>query len=130
MILTIAVPVAHVADANHLAMALGLSVADEQTYGDPSWEDTAGNLYSAASLGVSVGFINLATSPMHRPLWDTEGVIDLVAAGRAQALVVLWMFGNSTDAPQANPNDITAILDMKGLDALAAMGLTRMTQEL
>jgi hypothetical protein len=129
MILTIPVPAAHVADANHYAMAVGLSTADQMTYGTPSWQDAAGNLYSAASLGVSVGFVNLATSPLHSPAWDTEGVVDLVAAGRAQALIVLWMFGNSTDAPQANPNETTAILDMKGLDALAAMGLTRVAQE-
>jgi hypothetical protein len=129
MILTIAVPEAHVADANHLAMTLGFSTADERTYGDPSWQDTAGNLYSAASLGASDGVVSAATSTLQRPAWDAERYISMAAANRAQDLVVLWVAGGDTDAPQANPNDITAILDMNGLDALAAMGLTRVAQD-
>ena len=130
MILTIAVPAAHVADANDLAMALGFSTADEQTYGNPSWQDTAGNLYSAASLGASDGFVTTATSTMQRPEWDTEQYISMAAANRAQDLVVVWAADGDTDAPQANPNAITAIGGMNGLDALAAMGLTRMPQEI
>jgi hypothetical protein len=130
MILTIAVPSAHVADTNDLAMTLGFSTADEQTYGEPSWQDAAGNLYSAASLVVSEGFVVTATSTLQRPAWDTENYISMAAANRAQALVVLWVADDDTDAPQANPNAITAIGGMKGLDALATMGLTRVAQEI
>ena len=129
MILTIAVPAAHVADANNYAMALGYSTADELTYGAPSWQDAAGNLYSSASLVVSDGFVTAATSTLQRPAWDAEQYISMAAANRAQALIVLWMFGSSTDTPQVNPNAIAAIGGMKGLDALAAMGLTRVPQD-
>jgi hypothetical protein len=128
MIITIAVPAAHVADANDLAMALGFSTADELTYGDPSWQDAAGNLYSAASLVGSDRFVQAATSTLQRPAWDAEQYISMAAANRAQDLVVLWAVDGSTDAPQANPNAITAIAGMNGLDALAGMGLTRMAQ--
>ena len=129
MIITIAVPAAHVADANNYAMALGYSTADEQTYAEPSWQDASGNLYSAASLVTSNGFVSTATSTLQRPAWDTEQYISMAAANRAQALVVVWLAGGDTDAPQANPNDITAFKGMNGLDALAAMGLTRVAQD-
>jgi hypothetical protein len=67
---------------------------------------------------------------LQRPAWDTENYISMAAANRAQALVVLWVADDDTDAPQANPNAITAIGGMKGLDALATMGLTRVAQEI
>jgi hypothetical protein len=124
MIVTIAVPAAHVADANDLAMALGFSTADQMTYGDPSWQDAAGNLYSAASLVGSDRFVQAATSTLQRPAWDAEQYISMAAANRAQDLVVLRLADGGTDAPQATPNAITAIGGMKGRDALAAMGLT------
>jgi hypothetical protein len=130
MITTIAVPAAHVADSNELAMALGFSTADEQTYGNPSWQDTAGNLYSAASLVASDGFVTAATSTLQRPEWDAEQYISMAAANRAQALVALWVADGDTDAPQASPDAITAIGGMVGLDALAAMGLTRVAQDI
>jgi hypothetical protein len=128
MIITIAVPAAHVADANDLAMALGFSTADEQTYAEPEWQDAAGNLYSAASLAGSDRFVQAATSTLQRPAWDAGQYISMAAANRAQDLVALWAVDGETTAPQANPNAITAIAGMSGLDALAAMGLTRMAQ--
>ena len=128
MILTIAVPAAHVADANNYAMALGFSTADERTYGEPSWQDAAGNLYASASLVVSDGFVTTATSTLQRPVWDAEQYISMAAANRAQALIFLWLADGSTDAPQATPNAITVFKGMKGLDALAAMGLTRVEE--
>ena len=130
MILTIAVPAEHVADANNLAMALGFSTADGLTYDNPSWQDIAGNLYYAASFGVKPTFLNTATSTLQRPAWDTNLVVDMVAVGRAQALVAVWTYGDSATAPQADPNVITAILGMDGLDALAAMNLTPAPQDI
>jgi hypothetical protein len=129
MILTISVPAAHVADANHFAMAIGYSAGDGQTYGTPAWQDTAGNLYSAASLTVSGGFVQEATTALQRPAWDIDKAVDLAAAGRAQALVGLWLDGSDTTAPQASANSITAIGGMSGLGALAAMGLAKVPQE-
>ena len=130
MILTIAVPAAHVADANNLAMVLGFSPADKFTYGNPLWQDLAENLYSAASLVTSDSFVLTAASTLRRPAWDTEQHISMAAANRAQALVIVWVADGDADAPQANPNAITAIGGTNGLDALAAMGLTRVAQEI
>ena len=130
MILTIAVPEAHVADANHLAMALGFSTADGLTYGNPSWQDIADNRYSVASFRVETTFLNTANSTLQRPAWDIGAVVDMVAVARSQTLIFTWTYGDSATAPQADPNVITAILGMDGLDALAAMGLIRVPQDI
>ena len=127
MILTIACPAAHRADANHYAMCLAYGPADALTYGALEWQDAAGNLYTAASLAVSSGFLGAAQSALSTPIWDLTGVVDLVAARRAQALITpsrLWVAGSGVAIPQVNPNSLTAILGMDGIAALAAMGLS------
>ena len=129
MRLTIAVPSAHIDIANHYAMALGYSEADGETYRNPSWEDADGNLYAVASLPVSEVFVGAATSPLVRPEWDGEEVIDMTKATQAQGLVLLWMAGDETDAPQSKPDQITAILGMGGTEAIEAMGLTAAAQD-
>ncbi|MEH6505029.1 MAG: hypothetical protein V7786_02050 [Sulfitobacter litoralis] len=127
MRLTIAVPVAHVENANHYAMALGYSEADGLTYGAANWEDAAGNLYAVASVLTGAGFVENATSALPRPAWDTESVIDLAKATQAQALVVLWA-GVGTP-PLASPDQITAIAGMEGRDAVEAMGLSHVVPD-
>jgi hypothetical protein len=130
MRLTIAVPQAHIDNANHFAMVLGYSEADGLTYRNPSWQDAQGNLYALASLPVSDLFVGAATSPLVRPEWDTEEVIDMAKASQAQALVLIWMPSEETpDAPQANPSQIVAILGMDGSGAIKAMGLTAVPQD-
>ncbi|MEO9537190.1 MAG: hypothetical protein ABJL49_05305 [Parasphingorhabdus sp.] len=122
MRVTIAVPEAHIENANHYAMSLGYSEADGLTYGAANWEDAAGNLYAVASVLTGAGFIENATSALPRPAWDTESVIDLAKASQAQALVVLW---DGEGVPSiATPAQITAIPGMDGLDAVHAMGLS------
>lgn len=129
MRLTIAVPQAHIDNANHLAMVLGYSEADGLTYRNPSYEDAQGNLYAVASLPVSDGFIVAAESPVVRPEWDTEEVIDMTKASQAQALVTLWAVVDEIDAPQAKLDQITAILGLSGQTAVEAMGLTSVPQD-
>jgi hypothetical protein len=124
MILTIAVPSLYVSDANQYAMVLGYSSADALTYGQRLWEDGSLHTYAAASLPISATFLSTATSLLKDPDWDTGGIIDMDAARRAQASVVLWIAGSSSTPPQANPNNITAIGGMGPMDALALMGLT------
>ncbi|MCF7725790.1 hypothetical protein [Sulfitobacter sp. M22] len=123
MRLTIAVPADHTDIANHYAMTLGYSEADGQTYRNPSWADVDGNLYALASLIIGEGFIGNATSPLPRPAWDTEEVIDMAKASQAQALVVLWTPDSDGPPPIAVADKITAVLGMEGIEAVAAMGL-------
>ncbi|MDO8983006.1 hypothetical protein [Cypionkella sp.] len=131
MIITIAVPAAHIADANQLAMILGYGPADELTYREPQWQDAAGNLYAAASPLVGDNFIANAQATLTRPGWDVEPyAINMAGANRAQALVVLWLAGSETAAPLAANEAITAIGGMDGLAALALMGLVSVVQDL
>ena len=123
MRLTIAVPAAHVDDANDLAMVLGYGPADAQTYRTPAWKDAAGNLYSAASLEVVAAFLTSAVSSLSRPAWDEAPyTVNMAGAARAQALIVVW--AGEGPVPQASPNAITAVAGPPGRDAIIMLGLT------
>lgn len=125
MIVTIACPQSYITDANHLAMTLGYSAADGGTYGEPSWQDASGNLYSAASLEVTGGFVAAASSPLQRPDWDADSVVDLDAAGRAQASIVIWGLTDVESAPVATPDAILAMFHPDPIAVLAMAGLTQ-----
>ena len=132
MIITIAVPAAHVSDANNLAMVLGYGPPDEQTYGEPVWQDADGNLYSVTSLTAVPVFVTNALSPLERPEWDVEPYrVNMAAANRAQALVTFWQASEEApEPPQAAPDRIVAVAGTEGLAAVAAMGLTRIEAKL
>lgn len=123
MRVTIICPQAHIEDANHLAMVLGYSAADAATYGDPSWQDKAGNLYAVASLLVSDDFVSAATTALARPDWDDSSIVAMAAARRAQALVSVWGLGEDEPAPVASPSRILAMFgdDPHGLLAMAGV---------
>ena len=123
--LTIICPAAHRADANQLAMVLGYGPADALTYGEPTWQDSKGNLYAAASLDVSPMFTHAATSPLQRPEWDTDEIIDMAAAQSAQAKVIIWGLGEDEPAPKATPDNLLAMFHPDPLTAMAMAGVTQ-----
>ena len=118
MRLTIACPEALRDDANQLAMVLGYGPDDVQTYVALNWQDADGNLYACASLPVSGTFTTTAQSGLQRPAWDTDNIIDMDAARRVQAALVL-----SLTPVTAMPNKLTACAGDDALATLAAMGL-------
>jgi hypothetical protein len=119
MRITAAAPEALIYACNNLAMCLAFGPADGNTYNALNWQDADGNLYSAASWETRPEWINFAQAPLVRPEWDVDEIIDMVAAERAQAVLVY-----STEALLASPAALTAIGGMSGPDALAAMGLS------
>ena len=119
MRITCSCPEALIYEGNQLAMALGFSEADGQTYRGLNWQDADGNLYAAASFDARDEWVVFAQAPLVRPAWDTAEVINMVAAERAQAALVF-----STEAILASPAALTAIGGLDGVAALAAMGLT------
>jgi len=127
MRITIACPVAMTSDANQLAMVLAFGPADALTYGEGTWQDDASNLYSAASGIIGSQFLGMATSTLVRPAWDTDNLVNMAGAARAQAAVALIQ---GDDSPLASPTQITAILGDDGLAALAAMGLAPVEADL
>jgi hypothetical protein len=119
MILTIACPDALRDDANDLAMVLGYGPDDAATYVALNWQDADGNLYACASLPVSDTFTTTAQSGLQRPAWDTDNVINMAGANRAQAALVF-----SLEPVMALPDKLTACVGDDALATLAAMGLT------
>ena len=118
MRLTIACPDALRDDASNLAMVLGYGPAESLTYGALNWQDTDGNLYAVASLPVSDAFTTTAQATLQRPAWDTDNVISMAAANRAQAALVF-----SLTPVTAMPDKLTACAGDDALATLAAMGL-------
>jgi hypothetical protein len=117
--ITASAPQALVSDANQFAMCLGYSLADGLTFSNLNWQDANGGLYGCASWEASEEWLGKAQEPLERPSWDVDEVIDMVAAERAQAALVV-----STEPLLASPSNLTAISGMDALTALEAMGLT------
>jgi hypothetical protein len=121
--ITAAAPEALVFDSNQFAMCMGYSEADGLTFSNLNWQDANGGLYGCASWEASEEWLGKAQEPLERPSWDVDEVIDMVAAGRAQAALVV-----STEAVAAYPAVLTAISGMDGLTAIAAMGLNQVEE--
>jgi hypothetical protein len=114
---TVAVPEQHLAKANELAMALGLSVNDKNTYNDLKYVDIAGNLYAVASFIASSATVNKVDAPLERPAWDVENeYINMQLAEHAKTLVALDV---------ASVNTISFNTDDNALVAIEQLGLTR-----
>jgi len=121
---TVAAPIAQIIDANQLALCLGESSADDQTFNASNYQDAQGNLYAVASTVAKPIFAEMAGQPLKAP--DHAPDMDLEAATRAQSLLKI-------NGGIANPDVIAVILgDRKesAQDHIAAMGLTRVEQEL
>jgi len=121
---TIAAPAAHIPDANQLALALGESAADDQTFTTASYQDADGNLYAVCSTVAKPIFAQLAGQPLQAP--DHAPDMDLAAATRAQSLLQI-------NDGKASPKVIAVILgDRKesAQDHIKALGLTRVEQDL
>jgi hypothetical protein len=120
---TIATPVAHIPDANQLALALGESAADDQTFTTASYQDASGNLYSVASTVAKPIFAQIAGQPLQAPEHAPD--MDLAAATRSQALLQI-------NGGIATPDVIAVILGNRlesAQDHIAALGLESVQQE-
>ena len=121
---TVATPAAHIQDANQLALALGESSADDQTFTTASYQDAQGNLYAVCSTVAKPIFAQLAGQPLQAPAHSLD--MDLEAATRAQPLLQI-------NGGIASPDVIAVILGDRlesAQDHIAALGLTRVEQEI
>ena len=120
---TIAVPAPLISDANQLALCLGESASDDQTFTAANWQDAGGNLYAVCSTVAKPVFVELASQPLQAPEHAPDA--DLDAASRAQALLSI------NDKP-AGPDRISVILGDRLESAMAhieALGLTVVESE-
>ena len=116
---TVATPVAHIPDANQLALCLGESPADDQTFTAASYQDAQGNLYAVCSTVAKPVFAQLAGQPLQAP--DHAPGMDLAAATRAQGMLQI-------NGGIATPDVIAVILGdrlQSALDHIQMLGLKR-----
>ena len=116
---TIAAPAAHIPEANQLALALGESAADDQTFTTASYQDAQGNLYAVCSTVAKPIFAQIAGQPLQAPAHAPD--MDVEAATRAQALLQI-------NGGIATPDVIAVILGDRlesAQDHIAALGLSR-----
>ena len=73
---TIAVPEAHTADANQLALCLGESASDDQTFTAANYQDADGNLYAVCSTVAKPVFVELASQPLQAPEHAPDADLD------------------------------------------------------
>ena len=121
---TIAAPFFLIADANQLALCLGESSADDQTFTTASYKDADGNLYAVCSTVAKPIFAQMAGQQLQAP--DHAPGMDLAAATRAQELLQI---NNGI----ASPDVIAVILGDRlesAQDHIAALGLSRVPQEI
>ena len=120
---TIATPAAHIPEANQLALCLGESSADDQTFSTASWQDAEGNLYAVSSTVAKPIFAQIAGQPLQAP--DHAPDMDLAAATRSQALLQI-------NGGIASPDVIAVILGDRlesAQDHIKALGLTPIPQD-
>ena len=120
---TIAVPDLMTPKANELALCLGESRSDDQTFGAANYQDAEGNLYAVCSTVAKPIFAQIAGQPLQAP--DHAPDMDLAAATRAQALLQI-------NGGIATPDVIAVILGDRlesAQDHIAALGLTRVEQD-
>ena len=119
---TIATPATHIPDANQLALCLGESSADDQTFTTASYQDAADNLYAVCSTVAKPIFAQLAGQPLQAP--DHAPNMDLSAATRAQGMLQI-------NGGAVSPDVIAVILGNRlesAQDHIAALGLISIPQ--
>jgi len=120
---TIAAPLDLIPDANQLALALGESSVDDQTFTTASYQDAQGSLYAVCSTVAKPIFAQIAGQPLQAP--DHAPEMDLAAATRAQSLLQI-------NAGIATPDVIAVILGDRlesAQDHIAALGLSRVPSD-
>lgn len=107
MIVTVACPELLVADANQLALIVGL---DDNTFGHTAYVDNIGNLYSVASCQMPENLYELLSGDLSNP-----------AALRARDVLRIWTEENPV---LATPNTLSAVSHYDGIYALQLLGLS------
>lgn len=122
-ILTIAVPESLIAQANQLALAIGTSEDDVNTFQAADWTDGTGNLAVCSTRAVD-------------KIFEYAGLVDTSEnAMLTEAMAVLSFVSITTDEDGAqaisgnDPTKIRVVVDMEPSAALSLLGLHRIEVE-
>ena len=121
--ITLIVPEQHMDIANHLALVMGESPDDVNTFTHANWQDVGGNLYSvcsAASKPVVLGALSkgLPALPVH------AAEADVTKAQQALELIELYDVGM-----MASVDKIILAVDTHPQDTFESAGLSRVVHE-
>jgi hypothetical protein len=123
--LTLAVPESLMDAANNLALIMGRSTADINTFTSASWQDASGNLYAVCSAVSKPIVVQALSTGLPDPLPTHAENADVTLAQQALDAIVVFDVGVLVDT------DILVLaIDDDPLTALAEMGLTRVEVEL
>ena len=86
---TVICPETLFAQANHLAACLGDCPPGGSTFVDGGWRDAEGGVFAVSSMDVTPDWLARARGDLVRPEHDVSELIDLEAAGAAQALTTM-----------------------------------------
>ena len=118
--MSLAVPQALMPQANQLALIVGVSEYDDNTFTTANWQDANGNLYAVCSTVIKpvvLGLFGISLSNITLPAHASNA--DVVAAQQALDKVVMYKQGD-----KASTAKIMCAIDFEPLTAFADMGLT------
>ena len=115
---TIAVPISKMEDANQLALCLGESASDDQTFTNANYQDADGNLYAVCSTVAKPIFGEMVIEELQAPAHALD--VDLEKAERSKALLQI-------NDGEATPNVIAVILGDRLESAQAHIELLGLT---
>jgi hypothetical protein len=123
--LTLAVPESLMGAANNLALIMGRSTADINTFTTATWQDASGNLYAVCSAVSKPMVVQALSTGLPDPLPSHAENADVTLA--QQALDAIEVYGEGV---AAGVDKIVLAIDDNPLDALSGMGLTRLEEDL
>lgn len=118
--MSLAVPQALMTKANQLALIVGESEHDNETFTSANWQDKDGNLYAVCSTVIKpvvLGLFGINLTDITLPAHAINA--DVTAAQQALDKVVMYKQGD-----KASTTKIMCAIDFEPLRAFADMGLT------
>lgn len=127
--ITVRCPEVLIADANQLALIVGESPADDQTYKTASYEDALGNRYAICSFVAVTGFLSIPSMGLPpNPSYAEDA--DRAAAHRALDALVIWQPPADPENPDPVPVEgLLMAVDVEPRAALDAWGLSPIVEE-
>ena len=124
--MSLAVPQALIAKANQLALIVGVSEYDDNTFTTANWQDKDGNLYAVCSTVIKpvvLGLFGISLSNITLPAHAINA--DVTTAQQALDKVVMYKQGD-----KASTAKIMCAIDFEPLQAFSDMGLTIIESDL
>lgn len=118
--MSLAVPQPLMSQANQLALIVGVSEYDVNTFTHANWQDKDGNMYAVCSTAIKpvvLGMFGISLTGITLPAHAINA--DVAAAQQALDKVVMYKQGDKASAAK-----IMCTIDFEPLAAFADMGLT------